>query len=105
MTAKDLSVVVRGVAPIIREYVASSLMTFADGLKELSTRVERGAEFMVSLRADVSQLQARVAETPLQGPQGERGASCSVGSGLPTENGKSGDVYIDAATGDIYQWR
>lgn len=53
------------------------------------------------------------------GPRGERGekgdaqngrdgkdGSCLVtGLGLPTFDGRSGDVYLDAASGDIYQCR
>ena len=39
MTAKDLSVIVRGVAPIIREYVASAVGALVDRLSALETRM------------------------------------------------------------------
>lgn len=44
---------------------------------------------------------------PLQGPQGpkgDKGSQIYSGNGLPTITGKEGDIYINTATGILYQY-
>lgn len=41
----------------------------------------------------------------IEGPPGPKGASIVIGSGPPNDGGNDGDVYIDAETGDLYQFR
>lgn len=44
---------------------------------------------------------------PLQGPQGpkgDKGSQIYSGNGLPTITGKQGDIYINTATGILYQY-
>lgn len=44
---------------------------------------------------------------PLQGPQGpkgDKGSQIYSGNGLPTLTGKEGDIYINTATGILYQY-
>ena len=39
-----------------------------------------------------------------QGPKGDPGSKVTVASGAPSGTGSAGDVYIDSATGDLYQY-
>jgi hypothetical protein len=39
------------------------------------------------------------------GPAGERGTGFTSGYGIPQSEGKSGDVYLDLKTGEVYEWR
>lgn len=46
-------------------------------------------------------------EFPLQGPQGpkgDKGSQIYSGNGLPTLTGQEGDIYINTATGILYQY-
>lgn len=42
-----------------------------------------------------------------QGPKGDKGdpgSKITVASGAPSGTGSAGDVYVDSATGDLYQY-
>lgn len=39
-----------------------------------------------------------------QGPKGDKGSQIYSGNGLPTITGKEGDIYINTATGILYQY-
>lgn len=53
----------------------------------------------------LSRIEALEKREPVAGRDGKDGTSVSVGIGGPTFSGRTGDVYIDANTGDIYQCR
>lgn len=59
------------------------------------------------IRAEVAKAVAQLpaAKDGAAGPKGDPGASILVGVGAPASDGKSGDVYLDQASGAIYQWR
>ena len=38
------------------------------------------------------------------GAQGEDGATISAGTGAPSTDGDTGDLYLDTSTGDLYEW-
>jgi hypothetical protein len=42
---------------------------------------------------------------PQDGAPGRDGSSLTTGIGAPVFEAKSGDVYLDAKTGDVYSWR
>jgi hypothetical protein len=73
---------------------------------------------VTAIAADVAALTERVlgleGQSAVPGPQGEAGAASTVagpagasvttGTSAPVANGKAGEVYIDASTGDVYRW-
>jgi integrin beta 3 len=77
MTSKDLGMVVKGIAPVVREYVAASLHGFAERIKALEER---------------QPLAGRDGEKGLDGAPGERGPEGPPGpAGTPGERGEKGD--------------
>lgn len=55
-------------------------------------------------RALAEAVSTRLAEVR-DGEKGESGATLNVGHGPPSVSGYDGDLYLDGATGDIYQFR
>ena len=72
---------------------------------------ERGADGIAGKDAVLPDLdvlaQKAAAYVPksLDGVHGRDGSSMTTGIGAPVFEAKSGDVYLDAATGDVYSWR
>lgn len=81
MTDAELQVIAKGMAPVVAELV------------------EKRVAALVARIAVLEQRQA------VPGRDGRDGNSISVGYGPPAFDGKASDVYVDVATGDLYQCR
>lgn len=124
MKADVLRLLAEGLAAHTREYVGKTIAGALSGLGERLTvleqramtlakeqgprgndgengksayqiAVERG--FQGDEAAWLSSLQ------PKEGPPGKDGSSVIAGVGMPTIEGRAGDVYVDTETGDLYQ--
>jgi hypothetical protein len=75
MTATDLELIVRGVVPAVREFIATQLRSYAERIAVLETRA------------------------PVPGPQGEKGIDGQSVQGERGEKGDPGDIGPAGATG------
>src|SRR5512139_3691483 len=41
----------------------------------------------------------------ITGPKGDCGSTILCGKGEPEQNGRSGDIYLDVETGNLYQFK
>jgi hypothetical protein len=88
MTPKDLGVVVKGIAPVVREYVAASLHGFAERVKALEDRPP------VAGRDGAKGLDGAPGERGPEGPEGKPGrdgAPGPQGESIAGPKGEKGD--------------
>lgn len=88
MTVDELGALIKGIAPIVRQYIDQQI-------GRVETRIKSAED-----------------KALIPGPQGERGergldgkdgSGLSTGYGPPEKSGKAGDLYLDTKTGDVYQ--
>lgn len=93
MNAKDLSVVVRGIAPVVREYVALGLTGLADRIKALEA-IPAGRDGKDGAAGSPGEK----GQDGAPGPQGERGPEGQLGP--PGRDGVTGAKGLDGLTGE-----
>lgn len=114
MTAETLAAIADVVASTTKEFVAKSLVGMAERVavleKGLSAPKDGESAYQIAVKHGFVG-DERAWSLALHGKEGQPGQSGKDGSsiltgvGQPTAEGRSGDVYLDVKSGDIYQWR
>lgn len=104
MTSEELRSIVRGIAPAIREQIATAMNGLVDRVQALESRAQIPGPPGDKGATGLNGLNGQPGERGPEGPAGKDGSTIRVGIGAPTCEGRSGDVYLDTSTGHIYQW-
>jgi hypothetical protein len=121
MTVQELATIAKGIAPAIQEHLKSAFAGVERRLTDIEQRApvpgpkgDKGEPGIgingkdadpIDLDA-VAQKVAAFVPAPKDGKDGspgEPGTSFTAGDGAPLFDGRNGDVYLDAKTGDLYQ--
>lgn len=123
MTTDELNLLVKSLAPAVHGFVTKTVSGLTDRMVALEQRMASvrdgrdgaaGRDGKDAQEPDIDAIVLRAAALiPVPkdgavgppGDRGERGPGITVGVGVPAAEGLSGDVYLDAKSGDIYSWR
>lgn len=108
MTAADLGAVLKGIAPVVREFIAGSVESLVKRLEAIEARpVIHGKDGRDGERGPQGEKGeiGRDGKNGEPGVNGQRGASISVSKGRPDSDRQLvGDLCVDSETGDLYRW-
>jgi hypothetical protein len=100
MTAKDLAIVVRGIAPVVRDYVTLGLSALSDRLKAIEDKPARDGRDGAIGPAGEKGMDGAAGERGPEGPAGKDGAPGPPGEpGRDGADGQAGERGADGPEG------